>query len=113
MRLALNGLGESNSPASFKLRLSNCLQEEAVRRQRPWIRPLALGLAFVAALAILLWPDQDDELVEYQRREMQENQRLEWIPAGSPPLGRPWIGNFAEPPYSAPHSHAQVRTVAF
>jgi anti-sigma factor RsiW len=109
VRLALRGLGASGLSASFRLRLSTCLQEERLRCQRTWFRPVALSLAFAAALAILLWPEADhkDDLAAYQRSEVREV--LDWAP---PPL-HGGVGAWIEPPSSGPYSHAQARPVSF
>ena len=106
VRLALHGLGEINPSALFKLRLSSRLQEKVVRKQQFRSRSLAWGLAFAAALAILLWPDQDEEVAEHLSWEKQEL-------LISRPRGRVWIESLPKLSYPGPYSHAHVRTVSF
>ena len=62
--MALHGLGGTSPPASFKLQLSNRLQEELHRRRWAWKPPMAWGLALAAALSILLWPETEAERAE-------------------------------------------------
>lgn len=113
VRQALSRFGASRSPASFKLRLSNCLQKEIARKRDAWIRPLVFGAALVAALAILLWPDQDEQLAAYWQRGGQESQALDWVPSARRQPGSAWIGRFPELSRPGSHSHAQVRTVSY
>ena len=60
VRKVLSGLGAMSPPARFKLGLFGCLHE-GIGRRRLWGRPLALSLAVVAALTILLWPQEQEE----------------------------------------------------
>ena len=60
VRTALSGLGEMHAPARFRLGLFGFLHENFSRRRGPWARPMALSLALFAALAILLWPEEQD-----------------------------------------------------
>ena len=57
VRKALRTLGATSSPPSFKLNLSNRLEEELHRRRWAWKPPMVWTQALVAALAILLWPE--------------------------------------------------------
>lgn len=115
VRLALYGLGASGSPASFKFRLSACLQEEGVCRQPVWIRPLALSLGFLAALVILLWPepDQVEELAAHWQTGAQQTQVLDWAPHASRWSASSWTQRFVELAPPGPYSHAQIRAVSY
>ena len=61
VRTALSGLGEMRPPARFRLGLFGFLHENFSHRRGVWARPMALSLALVAALMILLWPEEQDE----------------------------------------------------
>lgn len=116
VRLALHGLGSSGSPASFKFRLSTSLQEKGIDPQQPvWARSLALSLAFVAALAILLWPepDQMDELTAHWQSGTQQTRIRDWAPHAVRWSASPWTERFVELAPPGPYSHAQVRTVSY
>lgn len=115
VRLALSGLGSSGAPAGFRLGLAGRLQEELVRQQQLWIRPLALGLALVAALAILLWPepDQEEELASYWKRRTGMVELREGVEAASPRSTEGWAGRFVKRAPPGPYSHARMRTVAY
>ena len=106
VRRALYGLSEINPSAAFKLHLSSFLQEKMVGKRRLWVRSLAVGLAFAVALAILLWPEQHDELPEHLSWEQQE-------PLANRQLGRVWIERFPELSRPGPRSLAHMRTVSF
>ena len=60
VRSALSCLGEMHPPARFRLGLFGHLHENFSRRRGIWARPMALSLALVAALAILLWPEEQE-----------------------------------------------------
>ncbi len=60
IRKTLSGLGRMSPPARFKLGLFGYLQE-GISARSVWVRPLALSLAVVAALTILLWPQEQEE----------------------------------------------------
>ena len=106
VRQALYGLGAINPPATFKLRLYGFLQEKLVRRRRLWARPLALGVALAMALAILLWPEQQDERADQVTWETQGH-------LVKRQLGRVWIERFPGLSHPGPYSHAQARAVSF
>ena len=107
VRSALRGLSTLNSPAVFRLKVSGFLQGNAGSARRIWSRSLALGLAVAAALAILLWPeDQRDEAAE--RLALEETG-----PAESRAFRRVWIERFPELSRPGPYSHAHVRPVSF
>lgn len=61
---ALGDLKEYSPRANYKLQLSNCLQYAMRKPSRAWVRSLALGVAVVAALFVLLWPEQPHEVAE-------------------------------------------------
>ena len=107
VRSALHGLSTLNSPAIFRLKLAGFLQGNAGSVRRIWSRSLAVGLAVAAALAVLLWPeDQLDEGAE--RFALEGPATLE-----SPAFRRVWLERFPELSRPGPHSHAHVRTVSF
>ena len=112
-RLVLQDLGEKNPPASFELRLSNCLQEEFLAKERSWVRPLALGLALAVALAILLWPNQPEDVAERLPLEAQENLAWEWERVENFQSGGIWIESFPGLSGANRHSHVQARPAAF
>ena len=60
VRKTLSGLGAMSPPARFKLGLFGSLHE-GIGRRCLWGRPLALSLAVVAALTVLLWPQEQEE----------------------------------------------------
>jgi len=115
VRLALSGLGSSGAPASFRLGLPGRLQEELVRQQQLWIRPLAMGLALVAALVILLWPepDQEEELVSYWQRKARMAELREGMEAAPHRSTDAWAGRFVKLAPPGPYSHARIGTVAY
>jgi anti-sigma factor RsiW len=115
VRLALSGLGNSGAPASFRLGLPGRLQEELVRQQQLWIRPLAMGLALVAALAILLWPepDQEAELSSYWQRRNRAVELREGMGTGPRRSTEAWAGRFVKLAPPGPYSHARIRTVSY
>ena len=107
VRMALQSLRATESPASFKLRLSNRLQEEAFRERWAWLRPLVCGFALATALAILLWPAADSVTLRY-------NEGPEWeLPVSSREFGRTWIDRFPELAQSSSQFHAQMHSVSF
>ena len=59
VRKALRRIGATSSPASFKLQLSNRLEEELQRRGWAWKRSRAWAVVLAAALAILLRPETE------------------------------------------------------
>ena len=113
MRQALSGFGAFHSPASFKLRLSNCLQEEIARKRDAWIRPLVFSVALIAALVILLWPGQDEQRAAYWQRGNRQSQTLDWMPTARHQPGNVWIGRFPGLSRPGSHSHAQIRMVSY
>lgn len=107
--MALHGLGGTSPPASFKLQLSNRLQEELHRRRWPWKRPMAWGLALAAALAILLWPEAEAERADVAMA-------LDAVPARAVPpadrqLGSVWTEQFPSPAHAGARAH--MRPVSF
>ena len=107
VRSALRGLSTLNSPAVFRLKLAGFLQGHGGSARRLWSRTVALSLAVAAALAILLW-------TEDQREEGAEHIALEAAgPAESLAFRRVWIERFPELSRPGPYSHAHVRTVSF
>ena len=107
VRMALQSLRATESPASFKLRLSNRLQEEALRERWAWLRPLVCGFALATALAILLWPAADSVTLRH-------NEGPEWeLPVSSRELGRTWTDRFPELAQSSSQFHAQMHSVSF
>jgi anti-sigma factor RsiW len=119
VRLALQGLGASETPAGFQLRLMACLHEEEIHRKQAWRRSLSFGaalvVALVVALAILLWPGQNSqsELAARGQLDSLESQALDWIPATDRQLGSTWVESYPERLRPVPYSHAQVRTVSY
>lgn len=115
VRLTLSGLGDTGAPASFRLGLAGRLQEELVRQQQLWIRPLALSLALVAALAILLWPepDREDELASYWQHGRQAAQLRDGLAAAPRRSTEAWAGRFVKLAPPGPYSHARIRTVSY
>ena len=107
--MALHSLGGTSPPASFKLQLSNRLQEELHRRRWPWKRPMAWGLALAAALAILLWPEAEAERADVAMA-------LDAVPARAVPpadrqLGSIWTEQFPSPAHAGAGAH--MRPVSF
>ena len=107
--MALRSLGGTSPPASFKLQLSNRLQEELHRRRWPWKRPMAWGLALAAALAILLWPEAEAERADVAMA-------LDAVPARAVPpadrqLGSVWTEQFPSPAHAG--ARAPMRPVYF
>lgn len=79
VRLALHDLGRQSPPPSFEFTLSKCLQEEtAVRSRQRWSRSMALGVALVMGLAILLWPEQQEEGFEYALQDWNQTLAPAW-----------------------------------
>ena len=111
IRLALRQMAVESTPARFQLELSNCL-EEARQRGKAWAsRTFALGLALIAALAILLWPEQDAVDPDYLAQERWEGRTQWWVSVqDSPPI---WRLRLSELAHSPSYSHAQVRPVSY
>lgn len=110
VRMTLRSLG-TGSPAGFKLRLSNRLQEEVHRERWVWLRPVAWGFSLATALAILLWPESTitPELAD---SIMQSREEPAWaVPVADRQLGHAWREQFVE--LSGSQSHAHMRSVSF
>ena len=108
--MALHSLGQTNSPASFKLQLNNRLQEELRRRRWAWawMRPLTWGFALATALGILLWLEPEIN-AEVANSNMAFGAGPEWaVPVSDRQLGRTWTEQFPE----FANSHAHMRPVS-
>lgn len=111
VRMALHSLGGTSSPASFKLRLSNRLQEELHRQRWAWMRPLAWGFALATGLAILLWPEPET-LSELADSNMAFGAGPAWaVPAADRQLGRTWTEQYPE--LASADSYAHMRPVSY
>ena len=88
VRTALSGLGEMHPPARFRLGLFGFLHENFSHRRGLWARPMALSLALVAALTILLWPEEQelrDHSVAWDSHQIRLGDRLDQLfTAGRP-----------------------------
>ena len=88
VRMALHSLGQTNSPASFKLQLNNRLQEELRRRRWAWMRPLIWGFALATALGILLWLEPEIN-AEVANSNMAFGAGPEWaVPVSDRTMGK-------------------------
>ena len=106
---ALGDLREHSPRAIYKLRLSNSLQN-ARRRPRLWARPLVLGVALAAALAVWLWPDQPPELDEGTRYR-QFDLALEWTTAGNYAAATTgYVAGLRDYPT---YSHAEIQPISY
>ena len=113
VRRMVAGLGQATPSAHFKLQLSSILQEELMQRPYSgWHRYLALGFAVAAALAILLWPEQYDQMALNPSPERREEAVALQV-QGERRLGRVWADDFPGLSRPGPQSHALVRTVSF
>ncbi|MEW6750917.1 MAG: zf-HC2 domain-containing protein [Candidatus Latescibacterota bacterium] len=115
VRGALRGLGAAVPPPEFDLRLPTSLRHEIWQQRCAWAQPLTMGLAVVAALAILLWPlaDPEDETGIFpQERDLQSMARA-WVPVPEPRLFDLWERHGRARQTSTPYSHAPARTISF
>ena len=109
VRMAMHSLGGTGSPASFKLRLSNRLQEELHGQRWAWLRPAAWGFALATALAILLWPEP-----EFAERDLALGEAPAWaVPTAQRQLGHAWMEQFPELSQPGPYSHPRLLTISF
>ena len=108
--IALHNLGGTEPSAGFKLILNNRLQEEVYREAWTWLRPVALGFALAAAIAILLWPMS--ATLEAADSTMPFKERPAWaVPVADRQFGRAWTEQFPE--CVRPKRHAHIRPVSF
>ena len=110
VRMALHNLGGTGPSAGFRLRLNNRLNEEVYRESWTWLRPVALGFALAAAIAILLRPTS--ATLEAADSTMPFKEGSAWgAPAAARQLGRVWAEQFHE--LVRPQRHAHIRPVSF
>ena len=110
VRMALHNLGETGLSAGFRLRLNNRLNEEVYRESWTWLRPVALGFALAAAIAILLRPTS--ATLEAADSTMPFKEGSAWAaPVAERQLGRAWTEQFPE--LVSPQRHAHIRPVSF
>ena len=113
VRRALEELAAVGPPARFQLELSNRLEEARLQDTGLAARTLALSLALLTALAILLWPEQEDAPLDHLALEKWKDKVWEWEPVeGEVSVGMLQMP-YAEFLHSEPYSHAQVRPVSF
>ena len=111
VRMALHNLGGTGSPAGFKLRLSNCLQEELHRDRWAWLRPVAWGFALATAMAILFWPEPEAIFAPVEPKSALAEGPAWAIPVADRQLGRRWTERFPE--LSNAQLYAHMRPVSF
>ena len=106
VRMMLGNLASLNPPPKFELGLAGYLGQRLEYKQRAWRRALSLGLAFVAALAILLWPESEPQTSALAIQEIHQTQE----PARKPAT---WSRLIAPVGEAGPYSPAHVQLVAF
>ena len=111
LRLALYGLGQCTPSANFKLKLSNSIQQSISPATKGY--RLALSLALGVILAILLWPEPQENWSDYQALETQDSGPARMVPAVRRDLNNVWGAHFSQLPNPNTHSHARVLTVSF
>jgi anti-sigma factor RsiW len=112
IRATLQGLGALAAPAPFQLRIAECLQE-GMDRSSLWARSLVMGLALMAAVAIVLWPEggptQPAQSASPPTR-WAEQARIWALPAAGSDVSMRFR---AAPANGARYSHARMRLASF
>lgn len=112
VRMALHSLGGTSSPASFKLRLSNRLQEELHRQRWAWMRPLAWGFApGLRGWPSCCGPSQRPSLSSQIPIWRSEQGQHGLCPLQTASWGAPGPSNI--PNWRAPNSYAHMRRSCF
>lgn len=107
VRHALRHLSTDIPSAAFRLRLDCALNEESIQKHLVWSHFVTWSLAIAAALAILFWPESDENQVEYAQA------LPEWsVPVAHRQYGD-WETRLPQADASPMYSHAQIRTASF